>query len=1626
VVALFILLCCARIGEASNPGPPNANFAADFVLGIANPTGLRNKGPYVASQMAHGDVWMFSETHLSSRELQVFNTSLKFSRSPFKPMLGGFPVPDTSDNAGCWKGVGVLSRTPVRQIPQDWAPAISRSSRAMVFTTLVDDLWLTGGVVYGEPDSKLYPSRLENNEALLQAVVSTVGFLSTGPRVIAGDWNVSLGELPVFDMLRQAGFRDLQDVAEDRWGIAPVPTCKFKTRKDFCFISRELQDLLTHVSVINDLWPDHAVVQGHFQRLKHVVPHDVWRRPSAFPWPPHWQVDSGYWDSLDGPIDAKYMRLWEHFETTAAARLPFPVQKSMTGRAKTTFVTAVRPGLRPPMRVGRPGDFQPHFFGASWRHVQWVRQVRRLQSYMRCVQHCDPHGPHASNLWASIMRAKGFQGGFCQWWMICDSRVHGAPHLIPWFPPGFNIAGKIFESVALAVRSLETELCRTSKQYAKLRRAKNPNQIFRDLKAAPENGVDYLLQPLKAKIVEVRPDDLSIVVDPPQPWHGSLPIWCQGVQLNPIHVSDDCLWLQSTLPCELGGTISQLKCTGTKDDLAAAFIDSWKERWDRHRDVPASRWDTILSFAREKLPCVPMQLPSLTPTSLSGVISTKKATSAGGLDGVSVADLRSLPREALQNICSMFREIEATGSWPSQMLLGKVACLAKVEDPRTVMDYRPITVLGMLYRVWGSFYSHTIMKHLTAVLPDSLYGSRPACFAGQVWSQLLWAVEASIANGVALTGLIADLQKAFNHIPRLVVIEAAALLGIPLHVLRGWAGALAQVGRRFQLGPNLTESVFSVTGLPEGDGLSCVGMVIIDVLFHLWHSHFFPLCQPISYVDDWTVLTTSPALMSGIYACLGTFTDAVDLLLDSKKTFTWSVCSAGRKSLQSQGFRVQDSCRVLGAHVQTTRKHTNATQMARINSLQSLWPKLRLSAAPYGVKVRALRCAAWPRALHAIAATSVASQTFKMLRAAAMKSLQAEGSGCSSIVHLSLCEKPQTDPHFWTLVQTFRLVRDCGIADVVIPALQALVRGDGNAMANGITATLLGRLQVLGWHVNSDGCCNDDFGSFSLFDICLDELLWRTEWSWLKVVSATVRHRPGFADLDQIDPADTRRWLQSLNASDQALMRKSLNGAHITQDGKHHCQEVLSDVCLYCSCSDSRYHRFWVCPAFQQCRRHVSSQLWDAVPTLPECVVCHGWSLRPTTTVEWYASMAMVQQLGIPPCPVGSLQFQLFTDGSCFNPNYPAARFAAFAVVLAFADDRQSMVLDSGPLPGLRQTSVRAELFAVVRVVKFAAFHGVRVMIWSDCLSVVRRLRRVLQGTKVKINSPNADLWTVIADDLTACACDAIQITKVAAHSSVQHASSPFEEWCFRNNCLADKTAVHANQMRPPEFWQLLQRHVQACIRIDGWNAEIREVLLQVGRMVVRHEAGDTEEQCVPAPKTDAIDFVWDGLPHEPCLPPGAVRWYGKTVVSKMMRWFWDVLQNSTASMVWISYSQLYIDFAISTGEPGPLKFPGWCDGADIPHHSLLSFGFKQRTKWFGKVLRETLRHGRIPVRSGYHRPKSFMIAMHAGCLALPWPEHRLEFIDRWVGRFVVDPFRRQSKAMDSLPVPCGDLTPRP
>lgn len=239
--------------------------------------------------------------------------------------------------------------------------------------------------------------------------------------------------------------------------------------------------------------------------------------------------------------------------------------------------------------------------------------------------------------------------------------------------------------------------------------------------------------------------------------------------------------------------------------------------------------------------------------------------------------------------------------------------------------------------------------------------------------------------------MVADLQKAFNMLPRLAVFEIAA------HI-------------RFLLRGSLTAPVPSVMGFPEGCGLSCVAMLLLDTAFHAWHKEFFPLCMPISYVDDWQLICPHSSLLAGPKKCLDAFVLAVDLTLDPQKSFTWSLTTDGRKILRQQGFTVVLAARDLGAHVQLSKKHTNSHLMDCISTMPDLWVKMRLSACTYHTKIRAILVSAWPRALHAVAATALSDATFHSLRTGAMKGLEADGAGCNAWIQLGLVEHSLVDP----------------------------------------------------------------------------------------------------------------------------------------------------------------------------------------------------------------------------------------------------------------------------------------------------------------------------------------------------------------------------------------------------------------------------------------------------------------------------------------------------------------------------------------------------------------------------------------------------------------------------------------
>ena len=1448
--------------------------------------------------------------------------------------------------------------------------------------------------------------------------------------MVAGDFNVLPDSLPSFKILENAGFRDIQTIAFERWGIQPVPTSKGKTLKDYCWISPELQQLLTNVVVDSTVWPDHSVLQATFWHVTKSLPRQVWVPPAPFDWPTDFTVPVDAWTSLEGTIDSKYEQLWTLIETSATKHTKVRPSPKSFGRGKTEYTKVVNSGFRAPMKASRPGDVVPFFHGLSRQYSLWFRQLRRLQSYVRhASKPSQCHDPHAHALWTSILDAKGFPPKFARWWTSCQTRTPDAPVSCPVNPPCAVVARGLFNSLLLEVRKLETSLRQQSGLYARCRRNKDPMMIFQDLKDQTFHGAEVFLRPLQGTVSEFRLEDCCLVLTQPLPFDASLPIFCNGAQLAVIHADHDCLWLDGLHEVLPGAAVSQTKYQADLDSIFAEFAHTWSARWDRHRHVPLGQWNQILGFARDHLPRHSFSWPALTAPTLEAGIRAKKKKTSKGLDGVTTTDLLKMPSSVLSAFCDLFHEAELQGQWPSCLIDGRVAPLPKCASPKGAGDFRPITIVGLLYRVWGSYHAKRALQELDKVLPDGLFGSRPRCFAAQMWMKLLIAIDHSYQQQQPLCGLVLDLEKAFNTLPRGVVMETLAWLGLPQGVLVGWTAAVSQMARRFQINGSMGPKLWSSSGFAEGDAMSCIAMIAIDAIFHAWVSFQCPAAIPLSYVDDWQILLPNADLMPALVDSIMDLASQLDVSVDLGKTYTWATGSFSRKFLKTQPIGVKLASRNLGAHVQMSRRHTNFILTQRIAQLKGLWPRLRLSASRYNVKLQALRAAAWPRALHGVAATTLGAQCFKSLRAGAMKGLRYDNAGCNAAVHLGLVEHPSSDPWYWAVLQTFRSVRDADVCSHFEDAFRLVASHTYRGPRNSVSMTLVTRVAKLGWQIQPNGYVSDALGPFSLFQVGFAELQFRMELAWTGVVAQQVVHRRGFTGLSHADPVRTRQWVKTLQPTDAGAFKKLLNGTHMTRDAQSHCAPGSSNLCPWCLCTDSRFHRFWICDQFADERNEIPAGILKGLPDLPESLTCYGWALRPATMMEWLRYHAAVPRprpddWQLPDHLPETLQ--VFTDGTCYDQKHAQIRFGAWAVQVMSVDlHAEPLWTCAGPLPGILQSAYRSEVFAVGVALEFALRVGRSLSLWCDCVAVVLFFNKLLHGWQVPSNHPHSDLWTWISDLLDRYGRCRVLMTKVGSHLHDVPLASPLELWCSACNDTVDDAAKAANRNRPVAFWNLHSRHIRAVQLASEVSRHVQSVQLRISRRVLNdlRVARDVADPPVVDPVVYAPQVPWAPLPPLAHFPAQAIRWYGFSMTQLILSWFWAVLANpGETPMRWISHTQLFIDFQLATGNHGPIhRVKGtsgtWSNSADDDLTGLAPLGFKLRCRWFAKVLKESLRHLGCVLPAGFQKPWSFYLSLHCSCLGLPWPADRLEVVDRWLQSHLDAVAKRDGKQLDSLPL---------
>ena len=379
--------------------------------------------------------------------------------------------------------------------------------------------------------------------------------------------------------------------------------------------------------------------------------------------------------------------------------------------------------------------------------------------------------------------------------------------------------------------------------------------------------------------------------------------------------------------------------------------------------------------------------------------------------------------------------------------------------------------------------------------------------------------------------------------------------------------------------------------------VSCVAMSIIDLMYHAFlAAQSIPTSWPVSYVDNWEALVSDVHLVLVVHLAIRQFANALDICIDAATSYSWATQDADRHTLRGQGLVVVNAGRDLGAHMQYTKQHGNATLHIRVAQLQDVWTKLRQSFGDYRAKRHAIKAVAWKRALYGASISTLSPEMLQKMRTGVMSSLRVKKAGASPWAHLTFCEHLQA---------SVRDMRPLANREQVTEILERWLSEGGN-LPPGPLSVLIKRCHRIGLSVGPELVIHDQIGQFSLLEVSIQEVQLCFRRAWSRHAGGMLSARWDFTGALTGDPVETRKVCPAADMAEVAVWRTVVNGTTYAQDTRAKISPAESAACPWCARPDSVWHRLWECAFFERDRSVMSDNTSALTESLPKCLAMHG------------------------------------------------------------------------------------------------------------------------------------------------------------------------------------------------------------------------------------------------------------------------------------------------------------------------------------------------------------------------------------------------------------------------------------
>lgn len=329
------------------------------------------------------------------------------------------------------------------------------------------------------------------------------------------------------------------------------------------------------------------------------------------------------------------------------------------------------------------------------------------------------------------------------------------PDALPVSPPEAAVAVAIFVTFRREFESLEKLLLAARLHRARERRKEDRNVIFKDISKPRAMPIQSLVEHSASQVIDISADGHTVTCDKAWP-NPDQPLFGPNGTLDFIHREAATLHFSKATQLEVGDTVRQEVFIGDVHHVFRAFTKYWESMWMRHEDAPIETWEPFYDRLVAEVAPAPGTMPyePITVEQWMEAVKQKRVHTASGPDGVSRLDLLSMPLPLVQQLVDLVNQCETSNwDWPQVLLQGHVSSLEKHAQAMGPSDYRPITILSVIWRVYASIRSKQMLRWLDGFADPTIVGNRPHRTTKHIWWSLAEDIEFCHHFNMDLSGI---------------------------------------------------------------------------------------------------------------------------------------------------------------------------------------------------------------------------------------------------------------------------------------------------------------------------------------------------------------------------------------------------------------------------------------------------------------------------------------------------------------------------------------------------------------------------------------------------------------------------------------------------------------------------------------------------------------------------------------------------------------------------------------------------------------------------------------------------------------------------------------------------------